>query len=255
MTVTPHMVPSAAATRSWHVPRDLGQHLAVGDGRARARRGALPPSISTSRWRRGRVTRAPSTASAARTTICVTAASVTLTPGASVFTRPPAPAASRRPRRGTTSSSRRSGTRRCRGSRAPTSRVVGTPSTSSSRSARRARAIAAVARRRRARSPSRSASRSTAGSTVPSSTNVSTRTPGPSGGRKRVERARRGREAARRVLGVDPDLDRVTASAARGRVSAQRLAGGDRDLLADEVEPGARARSPDARPGGARSAR
>ena len=65
-----------------HVARDLGQHLAVGDGeleldaRARRRRSRRRDAA------RGRRTRAPSTVSAACTTICVTAASVTFDAGA-----------------------------------------------------------------------------------------------------------------------------------------------------------------------------
>ncbi len=73
---------------------------------------------------------------------------------------------------------------------------------------------------------------------MPSSTHVSTRTPGPSGGRKRAIRPGRRQEVARRVLGVDPDLDRVAATR-RAAGHRQRLAGRDPQLLADDVDPGA----------------
>ena len=50
------------------------------------------------------------------------------------------------------------------------------------------------------------------------------------------QRARRGQEAAARVLGVDPELDRVPAG---DRVAvAELLAVGDAEHLAHEVEPG-----------------
>src|SRR5206468_9894409 len=50
-----------------------------------------------------------------------------------------------------------------------------------------------------------------------------------------LDPARRRREAAARVLRVDPDLDRV-AGARRPSGQRQRLARGDPDLLPDEVE-------------------
>ena len=75
--------------------------------------------------------------------------------------------------------------------------------------------------RRPGRSPSRSSSRSTAGSPRLLDDGVSTRTPGPSGGRKRVIVPGRRREVARRILGVDPDLDRVPAPR---RAAGQRRA-------------------------------
>ena len=63
------------------------------------------------------------------------------------------------------------------------------------------------------------------------------RTPGPSGGRKRSIRPRRGREAAGGILGVQPDLERVAAPRrAPGR--AERLARGDPQLLPHEVDSG-----------------
>ena len=52
------------------------------------------------------------------------------------------------------------------------------------------------------------------------------------------DRARRGREAARRILGVEPDLDRVAARAARGPSTGSGSPGGDAELLAHEVDPG-----------------
>ena len=49
--------------------------------------------------------------------------------------------------------------------------------------------------------------------------------------------ARRGQEAARHVLGVDPALDRVAAQDDVLLAHGQRLAGRDQHLLADEVDP------------------
>ena len=84
---------------------------------------------------------------------------------------------------------------------------------------------------RRARSPpgdppprrraSRSASRSRARSSSPPRGACRCGRPGPSGGRKRVDRSRRGREAAGRILGVQPDLERVPAAR---RAAGQRRA-------------------------------
>src|SRR5439155_14818613 len=45
-------------------------------------------------------------------------------------------------------------------------------------------------------------------------------------------------EAARRVLGVDPQLDRVAAARSGAAAVPKRFARCDPDLLADEVEPG-----------------
>ena len=206
--------------------------------RARARRARAPSSISTTRCRRGRRTRAPvDCLRGADDDLRRRAASVTLTPGASVFMRPPAPAASRPPRRGTRSSSRRFGTRRCRGSRSRTSRVVGTPPISSSRSARRARSIArcaavvaddqlrdqrVVVRRDHASPPRRTCRRARRGRAA---------------ARKRVELPGRRAEVVTRILGVDAHLDRV-ARARRAAAVLERLAGRDPDLRADEVERG-----------------
>ena len=117
-------------------------------------------------------------------------------------------------------------------------RVVGTPSISSSPSARSAARDRRRAGPRPRRSASRSASRRTAGSSSPPRRSVSTRTPGPSGGRKRVDRPGRGREVARRILGVDPDLDRVARAAARARSATSGSPGGDAQLLAHDVDPG-----------------
>ena len=47
----------------------------------------------------------------------------------------------------------------------------------------------------------------------------------------------RGREAARRILGVQPDLERVPA-ARRAAGQGEPLAGGDPQLLADDVDAG-----------------
>ena len=47
-----------------------------------------------------------------------------------------------------------------------------------------------------------------------------------------------GQEPARRVLGVDPGLDRVPGQAHGVLRDGQRLAGGDPQLPLDEVQPG-----------------
>ena len=73
-----------------------------------------------------------------------------------------------------------------------------------------------------------------AGMTSPSATPVSTRTPGPVGQAQQRDPARRGREAERRVLGVEARLDRVAAR--RRRLALQPAAGGDVELQLDEVE-------------------
>ena len=61
--------------------------------------------------------------------------------------------------------------------------------------------------------------------------------PGPGAGRRaeRLEHARRGREAAGRVLGIDPALDRRSGQGDVPLRHAQRLPGGDADLLLHEV--------------------
>ena len=65
---------------------------------------------------------------------------------------------------------------------------------------------------------------------------ASSRTPGPDGGFHSVIVPGRGQEVARRVLGVDPELDRVPAQ--RRVVVAERLAVGDPEHLPDQVEAG-----------------
>src|SRR5205807_1942201 len=60
---------------------------------------------------------------------------------------------------------------------------------------------------------------------------------GPQRSAEAFDNARRRREPARRIFGVDADLDRVaTACSPPGR--AQPLARGDVQLLADDVDPG-----------------
>ena len=80
---------------------------------------------------------------------------------------------------------------------------------------------------------------SNSGGTVsPSATPVSTRTPGPLGSRRQRDPAGGGREAARRVLGVQARLDGVAAR--RRRVALEPPAGGDVQLQLDEVGAGDR---------------
>src|SRR6202012_2073872 len=52
----------------------------------------------------------------------------------------------------------------------------------------------------------------------------------------RPDRAGGGQEVAGRVLGVDPELDRVTPGG--GGVVADRLAVGDAEHLPDQIQPG-----------------
>ena len=73
---------------------------------------------------------------------------------------------------------------------------------------------------RRPRSPWRSSSRSRAGSPRRTQTAVSTRTPGPSGGTKRVTVPGAGQKAARRILRVDADLEGVPATCVARPVAA-----------------------------------
>ena len=61
---------------------------------------------------------------------------------------------------------------------------------------------------------------------------------GPGGDAQPGDRAGRGQEALRRVLGVDAALDRVAAAHDGVLGERQRLAVGDADLLGDEVELG-----------------
>ena len=61
---------------------------------------------------------------------------------------------------------------------------------------------------------------------------------GPGGLPVARERPWRRQEAVRRVLGVDPALDRVPAEVEVLLAKARRLARRDEDLLADEVDPG-----------------
>ena len=73
-----------------------------------------------------------------------------------------------------------------------------------------------------------------AGMTSPSATPVSTRMPGPGRQPQQRDRARGGREAERRVLGVQPRLDGVADG--RRRLALEPPAGGDVELELDEVE-------------------
>ena len=66
--------------------------------------------------------------------------------------------------------------------------------------------------------------------------NVSTRTPGPSGGRKRVTRPRRRREVVRRILGVDAQLDHVPGARPAAAAVRELLPRRDPHLLAHEVD-------------------
>src|SRR6185312_16066144 len=54
------------------------------------------------------------------------------------------------------------------------------------------------------------------------------------------DRARRGSEVLRRILGVDPALDRMPVPADVVLPERHRLAGGDQDLLAHDVDAGDR---------------
>ena len=109
------------------------------------------------------------------------------------------------------------------------------PPTSSSASARRARCTAWV--RVAPVTMSLASIESNAPETVsPSTTPVSTRTPGPLGSRSVVILPGRGQEAGRRVLAVDAELEGVPADGDLG--VAERLARGDPQLLADEVDAG-----------------
>ena len=103
------------------------------------------------------------------------------------------------------------------------------------------------ARRRRASASSRS--RPTAitfaiiesnsgGMPSPAARPQSTRSPGPVGSSQALDAAGRGREAERRVLGVQPRLDGVAGR--RGRLALEPPAGGDVQLQLDQVQPGDR---------------
>ena len=74
------------------------------------------------------------------------------------------------------------------------------------------------------------------GMTSPSATPVSTRMPGPKGNDNVSMRPGDGREAALRVLGVQPGLDGEALR--RRRLAVEAAAGGDVQLQLHEVEPG-----------------
>ncbi len=82
----------------------------------------------------------------------------------------------------------------------------------------------------------RAGCRSTARSCRPLRTRRPSARPGPRRDAQPADRARRREEALGRVLGVDPDLDRVAAPLDRVLRERQRLAVRDPDLLGDEVE-------------------
>ena len=73
------------------------------------------------------------------------------------------------------------------------------------------------------------------GMTSPSATPVSTRIPGPERQRHRLDTAGRRREAALRILGVQPRFDGEALR--RRRLAVQATAGGDVQLQLDEIEP------------------
>ena len=155
--------------------------------------------------------------------------------------------------RASTSSSRRSGTARSPSTSSARSRVVGTPSTTS-RAARARPARSRRAGRCPRRRASRSSSRRTAGSTARTRRTCRRAHPGPAAAGSASIRPGDGRKSC----SGSSAFSRISiACPRRGArpVRDERLARGDAQLLANEVDAGARARSPDARPAAARSAR
>ena len=258
-TSTPHIRASASATRSCTARADLGEDAAVGDDELELGAGASvleldaePPAPLAQPRAVDRRDRPP--------TISLSAASLTRTePPASCDEHPAQAAGQRRqPRSGLLEERRRV---------LAAAELVAAEDVAqhvprrrdaldlelAQRAAARARSRGGGCRPRR--SPSRSASRSAARSRVPSSTNVSTRTPGPSGGRKRSIRPGAG---ANPRAGSSALMRSSIACPRRGPARppcGERVARRDPHLLAHEVDPDDRARSPDARPAGARSAR